>query len=52
MVENSFKLLRKFNFIGEILTLSDGGTILLDWYVNPNVPNDDDSKGLNDLTDV
>lgn len=37
------KFLNKHDFISEILTLSDGGTILLDWYINPNVKTDSDS---------
>jgi len=39
-VETVHKLLNKFKLVGEVLTLSDGGQILLDWYVNPNIPSE------------
>jgi len=32
------------------LTLSDGGTILLDWFINPNV--ETDGKSTSDVNDI
>ena len=37
MIEAAHQWLNRLEFTGEVLTLSDGGTILLDWYVNPAV---------------
>jgi len=47
-IEISHQWLTKLDFIGEVLTLSDGGTILLDWYVNPDVATPPHEGALSD----